>query len=144
MSTEENNSSNFDGVIRCDITSDGVSMTWNEYKHVEAVNKNIASNPWNHFICIILTPWYLMKMFCVVAVMAGAENKFVEMFVNPQSRLSRFVSKFSKRLMKLDKYMDDEYRRIMEVPFWERHPERYTKEYVEEYDKEWNGFNSIA
>lgn len=130
--------SNFDGVYRCDIMSEGIPMTWDEYKHIEAINKKIASNPWNYIVGLMLSPWYILKMLFIAFAMGGVGNKFTEAFIDDESKLSKTIGKISKKLLNYESYMDEEYHRIMEVPFEERHPERYTEEYIKEHDRVFN------
>jgi hypothetical protein len=99
-------------------------MTWDEYKHVDAINKKISSNPWNFIVGLLLMPWYITKVFCMAFMMAGIENRFTVAFLDDESKLSKTVARISKSLLNYESYMDDEYRRIMEIPFNERHPER--------------------
>ena len=127
---KENQNNNFDGVIRCDITVNGVSMTMDEYEHFEKINEKISRNPWNYIVGLTLLPWYVTKMFCMAFLMGGIENKMIRAFMDDNSKLSKFIKAYSKKMLIKDKYIDEEYKRIMEVPFWERHPERYTEEYI--------------
>jgi hypothetical protein len=127
--------SKFDGWIRCDITCDGISMTMSEYKHFRAVNEKMARDPRNFIVGILFLPFYIIKIVSLVLIMGGVGNRFIAQFVDPTSKLSRFNAKIANRLLCKEKYIDEEYKRIIEVPFWERHPERYTEEYIKETDK---------
>ncbi len=111
----------------CDTTYNGVEMTWDEWKHVETINKKIASNPRNYIVGLMLMPWYVIKIFCMALAMGGVGNKFTIAFLDDESKLSKTIGRISKKLLNYESYMDEEYHRIMEVPFYERHPERIQK-----------------
>ena len=127
--------SKFDGVIRCDITCDGISMTWPEYEHFREINDKIAKNPRNFIIGLLFLPLTFLRAISLASVMAGVGNRFIVQFIDPESKLNKFNSKVLKKLMCTEKYMDQEYKNIIEIPFWERHPERYTEEYIQEHDR---------
>ena len=127
--------SKFDGVIRCDITYNGISMTMSEYEHFQAVNEKMTRDPRNYIVGILFLPFYIIKIVSLALIMGGVGNRFIAQFVDPMSKLSRFNAKIANKLLCKEKYIDEEYKRIIEIPFWERHPERYTKEYINKTDK---------